>query len=223
MAEISTNLLNMLTEFVICEIGGKAMDGVTYTLLFKDKQKDMTVYNRYQAIRKEALKCGFSGTDVFRVYEVSNGYIMDMDLAVEKQIASKMMDAIGKIDGSNTQGSDVVGDIPEQRRKKDMISLAKYLKQNFDMGKKSLEVALYNRNSSNRIIISGKLSTGESVGIRYNAYAVRHWDLETINAKLLIPAGFRISRIKPCEILPSKTGVSFVITMESMEEAEEYF
>ena len=38
MAEFSKSLLDMLTEFLICEIGSKAIDGITNTLVFKDKR-----------------------------------------------------------------------------------------------------------------------------------------------------------------------------------------
>lgn len=78
-------------------------------------------------------------------------------------------------------------------------------------------MALFSKNSTNRIILNGKNSKGEAIAVKYNAYAIRHWDIELINEKLLIPAGFRVSRIQPCEILPSKTGVSFVFTLETIE------
>lgn len=216
MAEFSKELMDMLTDFVVCEIGAKALDGITYAMILKDNKKDMDIYNRYMEIKKETRRCGYTDQDIFRVYEVGNGYIFDMDILTAKQITAEMAKAVSKLNNGETPVGDLLNDMPEQRRKKDMINLAKYLKHEFDLGRNTLEVALFSRNSTNRIIINGRGPKGDLLSVRYNAYAIRHWDLEVINGKLLIPAGFRVSRIKPCEILPSKTGVSFVITMESL-------
>jgi hypothetical protein len=145
-----------------------------------------------------------------------------MDIMTAKQIIAEIAKSVAKANNGATPTSEILNDNPEQRRKKDMINLAKFLKSEFDKGNKQVEVALFSRNTTNRIIINGIGNNGEELVIRYNAYAIRHWDIETVNEKLLIPAGFRVSRIQPCEILPSKTGVSFLFTMESMKDYEEF-
>ena len=53
--------------------------------------------------------------------------------------------------------------------------------------------------------------SGKPVLVKYDAFAIRHWDLGDINTKMLIPAGIRIVKIEPSEILPPKTGVRFVL------------
>jgi hypothetical protein len=206
---------------MICEVGSKAIDGITYTMILKNS-KDKDTYNRYMAIKNEAVKCGYLNNEIFRMYEVSNGYIFDMDIMTAKQIIAEIAKSVAKANNGATPTSEILNDNPEQRRKKDMINLAKFLKSEFDKGNKQVEVALFSRNTTNRIIINGIGNNGEELVIRYNAYAIRHWDIETVNEKLLIPAGFRVSRIQPCEILPSKTGVSFLFTMESMKDYEEF-
>lgn len=35
MAEFSKELLDMMTEFMICEVGARVLDGITYTILLK--------------------------------------------------------------------------------------------------------------------------------------------------------------------------------------------
>lgn len=214
MGKTTKEMVNLLSEFLITEISSKALDGITYAMVTKDK-KDRDILNRYNKIREEVTKCGFSKDEAFRVYEVSNGYIFDMDLELAKRITIKLAKAVENMNGTKVGNGDLIGDYPDKRRKSDMIALAKYCKSEFDKGNRLITVALFSRNSVPHIIISGKDSNGNYVSEKYNAYAIRHWDIENINAKLLIPIGIRISRIEPYEILPSKTGVRFDITLEA--------
>ena len=55
MAKMSGELINMLTEFLIHEIGSKSVDGITYAMITNDK-KDEATYKKYGEIRKEATK-----------------------------------------------------------------------------------------------------------------------------------------------------------------------
>lgn len=216
MANASPELINMMTEFLIQEISSKALDGITYTMLLKE-DKDKEAYKKYMAIRKEAEKCGFNSDEAFRVYEVTNGYIFDMDMSVAKKISYELSKAVSKTNGGKTPVKDLIGDRPDQRRKADMLGLAKFIKAEYEKGNKTVEAALFSRNSTPRIMITGIGQKNELLTIKYNAYAIRHWDIETVNAKLLIPAGIRISKIEPCEILPSKTGVKFRMYVEYIE------
>lgn len=218
MAEFSKELLDMMTEFMICEIGARVLDGITYTMLLKNNKKDMEIYERYMTIKREALKCEYTNDEILRVYEVSNGYIFDMDLRTAKQITAELAKSVAKANGGQTPAGELIKDMPDQRRKRDIVALAKYLKSEYDKGNRQFEVALFSKNTTNRIVINGKGPNGESISLRYNAYAIRHWDIETVNEKFLIPSGFRVKRIQPCEIFPSKTGVSFIFTLESMDE-----
>lgn len=213
--EISGKLLDMLTEFVVCEIGAKVLDGITYTMILKD-QKGKVLYDRYIQIRRAAAEAGYTDNDIFRIFEVCNGYILDMDLSTAKRVIKKIAESVHKTHGIEIP-DDMIKDSPDQRRKHDMDALAKYIKSEYDKGNTTLEAALFSRNATNKIFINGKLN-GKQAGIRYNAYAIRHWDLEIINEKYLIPAGIRVMRLQPGEILPSKTGVSFILTLESMEK-----
>jgi len=219
MAEFSKELLDMLAEFMICEIGSKALKGITYSMVLDNNtKKEKEIYDRYMQIKEEATRCGYINNEVFRVYKVSNGYIFDMDLITAKQITAEITKSVAKANGGKTPIGELLKDGPEQRRKKDMVALAKYLKSEFDKGNRQCEAALFSRNANNRIVVTGRSPKGDILQIRYNAYVIRHWDIEIVNEKFLIPAGFRVKRIQPCEILPSKTGVSFLFTMESMEE-----
>ncbi len=213
MGKASTELINKMTEFLIHEIGCKALDGITYAFVLKN-EKDRETYRNYMEIRKEATKCGFSMDEAFRVYEVNNGYIFDMDLSVAKKITVELSKAVNKTNGGKTPVKDLIGDSPDRRRKSDMVGLAKFLKSKYDNNEMTVELALFSRNSTPRITITCVGQNNEMIVIKYNAYAIRHWDIELINKNLLIPAGIRISMLEPCEILPSKTGVKFKLYLE---------
>lgn len=216
MGQASKMLLNMLTEFVVCEIKSSAIDGITYTLVISNETSKI---ERYMQIRKEADKCGFARDQVFRVYEVCNGYVFDMDLGIVKNILNNLIKAVEQTDGVSFNNADIFGDGPEARRKSDMMALARYAKSVYDSGTSKFEVALFNRNKTPRIIIStvvGTVSQKEYIAVKYRAYALRHWDIETVNRELLIPAGIRIYRIEPKEILPTKTGMVFLMNIDSL-------
>lgn len=218
MANVSNELLEMLTNFTVCEIGAGALQGITYALLLKDNPKDVEAYKRYLNIVQESQKCGFRNNELFRVYEIGNGYIMDMDISTVKTITAIMAKKISDERAGKKIPTNLIGDRPEERRKKDIAALARYLKSEYDKGNTQLELALFSRNTTHKIRINGKGPRGEALVIEYNAYAIRHWDIELLNEKLLIPCGFRVCRIQPCEILPSKTGVSFMFTLEDVRD-----
>ncbi len=216
MGKASSELIDMMTNFLVSEIGNKCIDGITYAFVLKD-DKDKETYREYMDIRREANKCGYGTDEAFRVYEVSNGYIFDMDLSVAKKIAFELTKAVNKTNGGKTPVADLIGTSPDKRRKSDMVGLAKFVKSQFDAGNNVVEAALFSRNLSPRIMITGRDPKGNMVTLKYNAYAIRHWDIEVVNAKLLMPAGIRIAMIEPFEILPSKTGVKFKLYLEAVE------
>jgi len=210
MGKLSKELMGMLSEFLTSEIQNKALSGITYTMFFKDG-KDKEMVEKYMKIREEADRCGYSQNEVFRVYEVSNGFIFDMDMSVAKYITAELSKVVAKQNGGKTPVGDIIGEFPEKRRREDMTLLARYVKAQFKDGKKKLEVALFSRNSVPRIMITGGDKDGNQIALKYNAYAIRHWDIEEINIKLLAPYGIRVAKIEPCEIFPPKTGIRFIM------------
>ena len=210
---MTKDLKSRLTDFLMSEIGSKALDGITYAMVMKDdKEKDRL--ERYMNIKRIAVENGFTNDEVFRVYEVSNGYVFDMDLNIAKMITEKLSEAVALANGGNTPVGNLIGEAPEKRRKDDMLGLAKYIKKQYDDGKREVVVALFSRNNSPRIIITGVGPKNEMVTIRYNSYAIRPYDLQSVNANMLIPAGFRISSVEAYQVLPSKTGVKFKLYLE---------
>lgn len=216
MGTASSELINMLTEFLICEIGSKSVDGITYALFLNaDTQKE--AFKKYSSILTEAKNCGYSASEIFRIFQVSNGYILDMDMKVCKKIVYEIAKGVSKTDGGTTPNIDMICDKLDKRRKSDMFGLAKYVKSEYDKGNRIIEVALFSRNSTPRIQVTGIGPKNEMLTLIYNAYAIRHWDIEVINSELLIPAGIRIAKLQPCEIVPARTGVKFKLFLEKAE------
>lgn len=213
---ISQTLMNLLTEFLVHEIDVKVLDGITYAFVLKNDKNAKETYKAYMKIKEEAKKCGFANDEIFRVYEVNNGYIFDMDIREAKKITTALAKAVAKDSGNKNIPRDLIGEGPEKRRKADMIALARYIKFNFDQGKDKVEVALFSRNKGPKITITGVGKNNNNMAIQYNAYAIRHWDIESINENLLVPAGIRIAKIEPCEVLPSKTGVRFIMHLDKV-------
>lgn len=208
MAKVSRKLMNMLTEFLVCEIESRALHGVTYTMVLKNNRED---YDHYMEIKKEALECGFGQNDIFRVYEVSNGYIFDMDLTMAKYITAELSKVTAANNGGQTPVGDLIGHYPDKRRRSDMEALYKYALSEYRDGKRSIEVALFSRNRVPRIVINGQDKNNKPTLIKYNAYAIRHWDIGDISNELMAVEGIRISKIEPVEVLPSRTGVKFIL------------
>lgn len=215
MEQASKEVINLLTEFLICEIGSKAIDGITYDFVLKS-DKDKTKFNRYNEIKNKINELGYRKDEMLRVYEISNGFIYDMDLSLAKIITVKLAKNVEQLNGISVGNGDLIGDSPEKRRKSDMVGLAKLIKSEFESGNKVIEVALFSRNTVPHIYITGKDSKNNVISIKYPAFAIRHWDIETINTNLLIPAGIRVSKLEPIEILPSRTGVLFKMHIENM-------
>lgn len=220
MANMSKELKDMLSAFMLSEIQSKAIDGITYALKLNLPNNKVDI-EEYLKIRDEANRCGFEYNQQFRVFKVNNGYIFDMDLETVKGMTMHIAKELYKIEGDKTVDSKqqlndlmvMLQESPVNRRKKDIVALSNYILKEKKAGHDEVEVALFSRNSTNRIIIQGRYNN-EPVEIHYNAYALRHWDMATINEKFLIPNGCRISRVTPCEILPSATGVSFILTID---------
>lgn len=218
MGKLSKELMDYLSEFTVCEIKSRVLDGITYTMLLKDNKEDDILYNRYMRIVEEARKCGYDSNQIMRVYNLSNGYIFDVDLSIVREITAELAKSVAKANNGQTPITDMINDMPEQRRKRDLSELAKYLKNEFDHGNTDVEVALFSKNCTNKIVCTCKGPNGEAISLRYNAYAIRHWDIESLNENYLIPAGFRVKIVQPCEILPRKQGVVFELVLESMSD-----
>lgn len=209
--ELPKELLDKLTELLCLEIGSKAMDGITYILLDKS-EKDRLKVQKYKDIRITADKAGLEPNEAFRFYELSNGYIFDMDMSIAKHITNFLAAIVAKNNGTQPI-SNLIGNNPEIRRKNDMQLLANKCLKSYSEGITQLDVALFSRNKNNRIMTKGRDKQGNNLLIQYPAYVLRHWDLEDINREYLLRYGIKIVSVEPVEVIESKTGVRFTLNL----------
>lgn len=216
--KMSEELLDKMADFVIHELGTNGIYGITYAFSKNTDRDCEDNFNRYAGIREEANACGYKNNSIFRISEVANGYIYDLDIRAAKKILMILLESSGSITGIENKVYDIIENKPEERREKDMRALAKHVIEQLDNGKNKIEVALYNRNSVPRIVFSAKTQAGNEVLMKYKAYSIRHWDIETVNEKYLMPLGARIKSILVGEILPTKTGVRCVLGIEKINK-----
>lgn len=210
MARLTDETLAKLAEFLVSELGGKVIDGITYSLVQKDERGKL-LFERCRRIRKELSDSGYAENEVFTVYEVHNGYIFDMEEGIVKKIARDLVREYKK-DGN----ADYLKEAIKERRENDSRRLGKFLLNEMGEGKESVNVALFSRNSVPRILVTAKDTKGNPVGIKFQSFALRHIDLERVNIEHLIPKGMRIAAVEPVEILPRNTGCRFVLRLEKV-------
>lgn len=197
-ANKSAELKAKLAGFLMDYLGSKVSDGITYVLLTSDK-KDTERFNELTSLKAELDKAHVN-PNVFRCYQVSNGYIFDVDIGVARDLTAQMAREVMNID------RDLIGDGPQKRRRADIERLAKSCKAWFNKGVNTVEVALFSRNSVPRINITGRDAKGAAKMLTYEAYAIRHWDIDEVNS-ILLSSGIRITAVDTHEILPSETGL----------------
>lgn len=209
--ELPKELLDKLTELLCLEIGSRAMEGITYILLDKS-EKDRFKVLKYKDVRVTTDKAGLGPNEVFRFYELANGYVFDMDMSIAKHITNFLSAVVAKNNGT-TPLSNLIGNNPEIRKKSDMQALANRCLKEYKSGVTKFDVALFSRNKGNKIITQVKDKAGNNLIIQYPAYALRHWDLEDINREYLLRYGIKIVSVEPVELIESKTGVRFTMNL----------
>lgn len=210
---VTTELLNKVQTFYMQEIADGVLDGMTYALLLNtDKVKIQNYLTLKEYIKNE----GYSDSAILRAFSLSNGYIFDMDLAVAQRIAIKILKASYKECDRDVDFISEVKSIPQARKKTDMLRLANKCLKELGDGNREFYIALYSKNSSPYIKLTGT-QNGLPVKVTYDSYALRHFDLTDINTHYLCEKGARISKIEPCEILASRTGVKFRIVIERID------
>lgn len=204
----SEQLRSELADFVVTEVGAKVQDGITYVLMMNTESNNEK-FAKLVKLRKDLTASGVEADKTFRCYDVMNGHIFDIDLEMARDIIWRLLKATTDV------SKDLIGDMPIKRRQRDIERLARKCQELFKSGVESTEVALFSRNSVPRINITGKdAKTGEPRMVTYEAYAIRHKDIEAVNQLLFKQGtGIRISQVITHEILPSETGLRVTLKM----------
>lgn len=210
MPKVTNELLQDIMPFMVQELGEKIFEGITYTLI---PSSDKIKIDTYQEIRDKITQAGIDTTTLFRVYQLCNGTIFDLDLVVAKKLAIIMLK-----ENADEKFNNMINTLPAKRKQEDMERLATQCLKEAKNKNKEFYVALFSKNKSPSIRFNAKVE-GETTTrtFSYPAYALRHWDLEDINMNYLIPKGLMIDKVQACEILPTRTGVKFKIILNTVE------
>ena len=215
---MTEELRNMINEFVVAELKTSVLYGITYSLFYKENKKDKVFCDRYNLIRKEANKQGYQIDELFRVHELVNGYIFDLDLDVCIDVLKDIITFSNKFAVNKVDPTKYISNRPQANIDNELNKMAHYLKKKYDQGEEEVELALYSTmKHRNRAVINVIGSNEETLAIVYDCYIARMADIKELNSRYLIPAGFRVSNVQGCEILPKRCGVSFILTLEGVD------
>lgn len=206
MKEFSKKLRDMLTDFIVSEIGSKGLDGVTYAAKQRTPQNEEDIA-RFIAIREEADACGYDTQEVFRVFEVANGYVFDMDLKAMSQILVKIAKSAASITGKHMDMADSVYHDPEAMRKSDAVRLAKFINEKVENGETEVQVALFSRVNTTKISYTGDVESKGSCLVSVPAFRIRANDIKALNVGPLRKYGIVVREVSPQYITPRENGV----------------
>lgn len=210
--EMSTALRDCLQQFFTQEIASALFRGVTYTLTFND---DTVKNTAYLSLKDKLMDEGFVYSKYMRVFKLCNGYIFDMNLAVAQKLGKLTIESVLGPEEKLSQDDIIrLSHMPLERINNDAEKLARLCVNEMKKGKNEVAVALFNKNSGSEIKFNAVGTDGVRYLLNYKAFCLRHTDLEMVNRKYLVKNAIRIKEIQPCEILPTKTGVRYILYLE---------
>ncbi len=205
---------DLLKEMVICELGSKVVDGVTYFSLIKGNEADEKKYKRYIAIDKYCKEQYGERGSCIEINSVVNGYVINIGIEMAKSIICK----IAEESNIDSDIRNVIGNKPEKSRENECEKLGKYLLDRYKDNKMESEIVLYSTTKSDVSNNVGVDASGQNIRVCYRTFAITHNEIEGVNEKYLVPHGIRIKEIKPCEVLSRRQGVVFGVTVESIKD-----
>lgn len=215
MKKFSDKLSQMLTAFVVAELGSKALDGINYTLKLKNKDNDdIMTYNK---IREEADKCGYDHDEVFIVHEYVNGYSFELEPKITNKISSDLAMASCKITGKHKDLVDFVMNKAEQKKEYNEKLLANRVIKASKSGDTELKVVIYSSNTSGLARVITTNESGNNSAVTLKTHCLNLSSIEEINRKYLMTKGLRIAKLSNMYILNTKTsGVVVDLTIEEV-------
>lgn len=225
---LTGEIIEQLSSYMITEVTEKAVYGITYSMFLENNAEDKRKIEEYTKLKQEIDACGIDSNSIFQKLKVSNGYVFNLEVEVARKVMAIISERVYKYTkGQTNAGRDLFLEKPTKRRKEDIEALAKLLIKEYNHNNpnrqaKKVEVALYSRNSSRKIMCMAKDSKGNSVKkgndtvmIELDAFAIRHRDISEVSQKLL-QKGYKLVSSRIGEILPSKTGVRFVVSVDKI-------
>lgn len=212
-----------LLDFFSVEIADKMLSGITYSILLKN-QKQEAIIKSYMQLKKDIEEVDRSNAGMLRVFELCNGYIFDLSVKATQQLALDILRSTCK-QGEEVPQSDInnLNSIYEARKeslRKLAIKCFNEFNSREDKTKTSvdIDVALYSRNITPYIsFMATDKKSKDKYLIKYDAFALKHTDLEELNRAYLLSKRLKVSVVKPLEVLTTRTGVLFRLTVEKLD------
>lgn len=217
---IPSDLREELLDMFYDEVGTFLIRGVTYGLVLKDARTEAKV-KKYLELKYKLEECGV--LNIFRVYELCNGHIFDFGLRYAQELTLDLLrDSYEK--GEQVPKNDVLmlNNVPVQKRKSELNNLGKLCVKKLtekpkDQQYAEFNVGLYNRNTVPVIRFQAEGTDGSKLLLKYDAFALKHTDLDVLNREILVPRGYRVCKVQPCEIFPTCTGAKFRLWVERID------
>lgn len=205
MKKFSKELMDMITDFIMYEIGSSGIDGVTYAMKLKNSKnaKDIEMYTE---ILNEAQRCGYEMNEVIRALELSNGIVFDLDMKVMTNVLVKIAEMSCQITGKYDELSKQVWTEPKEVRIDEIKRLANAICRAAEKGEDKVSVALFNKNRVNRIRYTESNGNNHRL-YEIDAYKVRTYDIAAMNTGPLSKTGYIVKEVIPKYILPAENGV----------------
>lgn len=204
-------IMNLLTEFLVVNIDEKVLQGISYTIVQRNEANAEKI-KKYDAMRARLTELGVPENEQFRRYDVNTAVVYEIELKTAIAITEKLSVAVGA-----TQTTDFgISRASFERQQEDIKKLAQLCVKKAQNGISEFDVCLFSKNKVDRINITGKDSnTGKMIAVMFDAFALRHTDIITVNS-VLASCGLKIVRVLIHEAVPSMTGVRTTLGLVSI-------
>lgn len=205
-------IMNLLTEFLVINIDEKVLQGISYIIVQKNDVNAAKI-KKYDAIRARLTELGVPKNEQFRRYDVNTAIVYEIELKTAITITEKLSTAVGA-----TQTTDFgISRASLERQQDDIKRLAQLCVKKAQRGVSEFDVCLFSKNKVDKINIAAKDSTsGKQMAVSYDAFALRHTDIITVNS-VLAGCGLKIVRVLIHEAVPSMTGVRVTLGLVSVK------
>lgn len=204
-------IMNLLTEFLVINIDEKVLQGISYIIVQKNENNAAKI-KKYDAVRAKLTELGVPENEQFRRYDVNTAIVYEIELKTAITITEKLSTAVGA-----TKTTDFgISRASFERQQEDIKRLAQLCVKKAQNGVAEFDVCLFSKNKVDKINIAGKDTvSGKTMAVSYDAFALRHTDIITVNS-VLANCGLKIVRVLVHEAVPSMTGVRTTLALVSI-------
>ena len=204
-------VLNLLTEFLVVNIDAKVLQGISYIILAKNDANADRI-KRFDAMRVRLTELGVPENEQFRRYDVNTGIIYEIELKTAITITERLSTAVGA-----AQTTDFgINRMSMERQQEDIKRLIQLCVKQARNAVAEFDVCLFSKNKVDKINITGKTIDGRTIAVSYDAFALRHTDMLTVNQQLA-DCGLKIVRVVIHEAVPSMTGVRVTLGLAGIQ------